>query len=143
MNAKKVVLAGAAALCMSMNGAAQAGDASGPYVRLAELEIDPSQMPKFTAAINQGIEAAVRTEPGVLVLYAVAEQERPNYVRVFEMYTSAAAYQTHLATPHFIKFRDSTQSMVISRKLLDVTPIALRAKPAIAPSLPPAVKASD
>jgi quinol monooxygenase YgiN len=130
MNTKKVMLAGVSALCMTV--AAQADEASGRYVRLAELEIDPAQMPKFTAAINEGIEAAVRIEPGVLVLYAVAEKERPNYVRVFEMYTSAAAYQTHLATPHFIKFRDSTQSMVISRKLLDATPIALGAKPAVA-----------
>lgn len=134
MNTKKLVFAAISALTIGMDASAQAENPPSRFVRLAELEIDPPQMAKFTAAINEGIEAAVRTEPGVLVLYAVAEKERPNYVRVFEMYTSSAAYQAHLATPHFVKFRDSTQSMVLSRKLLDATPVALGAKPEVGPS---------
>ena len=75
------------------------------YVRLAELEIDPAQLDDFKSAISQGIEAAIRLEPGVLVLYAVSEKENPAHVRVFEMYTDANAYKAHLETPHFQKFR--------------------------------------
>jgi quinol monooxygenase YgiN len=71
----------------------------------------------------------VRVEPDVLALYAVAEKDHPNRVRVFEMYTDEAAYQKHLQTPHFRKFRDVTDKMVKSRKLLDGLPIVLEAKP--------------
>ena len=102
--------------------------AQAQYVRLAELEIDPAQLDAFKAAVTEGVEAAVRSEPGVLALYAVSEKEAPNRIRVFEMYTDAAAYATHLETPHFKKFRATTEKMVVSRKLLDAVPVVLGAK---------------
>jgi uncharacterized protein (DUF1330 family)/quinol monooxygenase YgiN len=142
MNIKKLLLGAACGMALAVNASAQAESGAGRYIRLAELEIEPSQMAQFTAAINEGIAAAVRTEPGVLALYAVTEKDRPNHVRVFEMYTSAAAYEHHLATPHFVKFRDSTLSMVRSRTLLDANALALGAKPEVAPSSPPASPAS-
>jgi quinol monooxygenase YgiN len=61
-------------------------------------------------------------------LYAVYEKDNPNRVRVFEMYTDAAAYATHLETPHFKTFRATTDNMVLSRNLLDAVPIVLGAK---------------
>lgn len=98
------------------------------YVRIAELEIDPAQFGEFKSAIAEGIEAAVRVEPGVLALYAVSEAADPTRVRVFEVYTDAAAYATHLETPHFLKFRATTERMVKARKLIDAVPIILGAK---------------
>jgi quercetin dioxygenase-like cupin family protein len=41
--------------------------AQAQYVRLAELEIDPAQLEAFKAAVTEGVQAAVRVEPGVLV----------------------------------------------------------------------------
>jgi len=129
MKAKQVLMLCASVLALGRSGAAGAQEAQKPYVRLAELEIDPAQMARFDAAIREGVTTAVRVEPGVLALYAVAEQDHPNRVRVFEMYKDEAAYQTHLQTPHFRKFRDTTDKMVKSRKLLDGVPIVLEAKP--------------
>jgi quinol monooxygenase YgiN len=76
-------------------------DARQPYIRIAELEIDPAQLESFNAAIKESIETAVRIEPGVLTLYAVSETDNPARVRVFEIYTDADAYKTHLKTPAF------------------------------------------
>lgn len=129
MQTKHVLLAGLSAAILALAGPADAAAQATPYIRLADLEIDPAQLPQFTAAIREGIAAAIRSEPDVLALYAVAEQERPNRIRVFEMYTSVHAYQQHLQTPHFIKFRDATASMTLSKTLLDGLPIALGAKP--------------
>jgi quinol monooxygenase YgiN len=103
-------------------------DARQPYIRIAELEIDPAQLESFNAAIKESIETAVRIEPGVLALYAVSETDNPARVRVFEIYTDADAYKTHLETPHFRKFRATTENMVKSRELIDAAPIALSAK---------------
>jgi quinol monooxygenase YgiN len=129
MEAKKALMLCASVLSLCLSDAAGAWDAQRPYVRLAELEIDPAQMERFNAAIREGVATAVRVEPGVLALYAVVEKDLPNRVRVFEMYTDEAAYQKHLQTPHFRKFRDTTDKMVKSRKLLDGVPIVLEAKP--------------
>jgi quinol monooxygenase YgiN len=98
------------------------------YIRIAELEIDPAQLENFHAAIKESVETAVRVEPGVLALYAVSEKDDPARIRVFEIYTDADAYRTHLETPHFKKFRAVTESMVKSRKLMDAVPVAMSAK---------------
>ena len=99
-----------------------------PYVRLAELEIDPAQLENFRSAITEEIEAAVGVEPGVLALYAVSEKDHPARIRVFEIYADAAAYRTHLETPHFLKFKATTEKMVRSLRLVDAVPIMLGAK---------------
>jgi quinol monooxygenase YgiN len=123
MNATRSSIIATSMLTFSLCSQAQ-----GQYVRLAELEIDPAQLEAFKAAVTEGVQAAVRSEPGVLALYAVYEKDNPNRVRVFEMYTDAGAYATHLETPHFKKFRTTTEKMVLSRKLLDAVPIVLGAK---------------
>ena len=99
------------------------------FVRIAELEIDLSQLDAFRAAIREGIGTAVRVEPGVLALYAIADKDNPARITVFEIYLDAEAYQTHLQTPHFRKFRDTTDRMVKSRKLWEAVPLVLGAKP--------------
>ena len=132
MNAQQFFIFGASVLTLCLCGPALAEEAQGPYVRLAELEIDPAQLESFQSAVKEGVETAVRIEPGVLVLYAVAEKDNPTRIRVFEMYTDANAYQAHLETPHFKKFRATTDKMVMSRKLLDAVPIVLGAKAAAA-----------
>ena len=78
MNAARSSIVGASVLTFSFCSQAQA-----QYVRLAELDIDPAQLEAFKAAVTEGVQAAVRVEPGVLVLYAVYEKDNPNRVRVF------------------------------------------------------------
>lgn len=100
----------------------------GKLVRLAELEIDPAQLESYRAALKEEIEASIRIEPGVLTLYAVAEKDNPTHIRLFEMYADEQAYKAHLETPHFKKYKTSTQQMVKSLKLIETTPILLGAK---------------
>ena len=78
-----------------------AEEAQGPHVRLAEVEVDRAQLESFKSAVKEGIETAVRVEPGVLALYAVSEKDNPSHVIVFEIYTDANAYATHLEMADF------------------------------------------
>ena len=80
------------------------------------------------AKFDETIEASVRLEPGVLMLHAVSLDEAPEKIRLLELYADEAAYQAHLATPHFQKYKTLTASMVRSLRLLPVTPILLAAK---------------
>jgi quinol monooxygenase YgiN len=97
-------------------------------VRVAEIEIDPAQLEAFKAAVKEEIESSVRVEPGILALYAVSDKDNPAHVIVFEMYADRDAYKAHLETPHFRKYKTTTQDMVRSLKLLETVPIALSAK---------------
>jgi quinol monooxygenase YgiN len=97
-------------------------------VRLAELEIYPDQLNAYKAALKEEIEASIRTEPGVLTLYAVSLKAHPEQIRLFETYRDAASYQAHLQSPHFKKYKEQTQQMVKSLTLLDTDPILLGSK---------------
>jgi quinol monooxygenase YgiN len=99
-----------------------------PYVRIAELEVDPAQMESFRAAIREVGSTSVQKEPGCLALYAVSEQDAPTRVRVLEIYRDADAYQAHVQSAHFKKFRTTTDGMVTSRRLIDAEPISLATK---------------
>ena len=103
------------------------------YVRLAELEIDPAQIDAFAAAAREVGQASVQNEDGCLALYAVAERDNPAHVRVFEIYRDAAAYESHVQTPHFRKFRATTDAMVRTRKLVEANPVSLATKPGAVP----------
>ena len=99
-----------------------------PLVRIAELEIDPGQVPAYRDALKEEIATSIRVEPGVLSLYAVSVKDQPSQVRIFETYKDQAAYESHLQTPHFKKYKAETQGMVKSLRLIETEPILLGAK---------------
>jgi quinol monooxygenase YgiN len=111
-----------------MIGPARAEDPPAQYMQVAEIEIDPAELQSYMVAVKEQIETAVRMEPGVLMLYAVSERDRPTHVRVFEVYRNTAAYKSHLETEHFKKYKATTEKMVRSLKLVIATPIAMAAK---------------
>ena len=98
-------------------------------VRMAKLQIDPAQLEKYKAALKEEIETSVRVEQGVLTLYAVHEKNNPTHVTIFEIYADEEAYKSHIQTPHFKKYKDTTKEWVKSLELVDVVPVALEAKP--------------
>jgi quinol monooxygenase YgiN len=97
-------------------------------VRLAELEIDSAHLESYKAALQEEIATSIRVEPGVLTLYAVSVKDHPTQIRLFEIYANADAYETHLQSPHFKKYKSGTAGMVKSLKLLETEPILLGAK---------------
>jgi quinol monooxygenase YgiN len=99
-----------------------------PYVRIAELEIDPARLEVYTAAVREEMDASVRVEPGVLAIYAVAEKDNPLRIRFFEIYADEAAYNAHRESPHFRKYVATTKDMITSRKLIETVPVQLSSK---------------
>ncbi len=97
-------------------------------VRLAELEIYSDQLEAYKAALKEEISTSIRVEPGVLTLYAVSVKGHPEQIRLFETYRNAAAYQAHLQSPHFKKYKEQTQQMIKSLTLLETDPILLGSK---------------
>ena len=99
-----------------------------PYVRIAELEIEPARLADYTAAVREEIEESVRAEPGVLAIHAVAEKDAPARLRFLEIYADEAAYAAHVASPHFRRYAAATEGMIRSKRLLDAVEVALCAK---------------
>ena len=115
-----------ASLIMSTHITASAQD--NRVIRVARIVIDSAQLENYKAALKEGIETAVKVEPGVLMLQAVSDREHPTHVTVFEIYADAAAYKSHIETPHFKKYKNTVKNMVKSLELTDVDPVAFAAK---------------
>lgn len=128
MGMKSLLGVAFAALVLSPSGVTLAEEPPTPFVRIAELEIDPVQLEKYKAAVKEEIETSIRLEPGVLAIYAVALKENSSQLRFFEIYKDEAAYTAHIASPHFRKYVQITREMIRSRKLLDTVPVQLSAK---------------
>jgi quinol monooxygenase YgiN len=98
------------------------------HIQIAEIEVDAAQLDSYKAAVAEQIEAAVRLEPGVLVLYSVSNKDNPTQVTVFEIYRDREAYLAHLQAPHFLKYKSTVEKMVKSLKLIPVDPVMLGTK---------------
>ncbi|MBV9065606.1 MAG: antibiotic biosynthesis monooxygenase [Methylobacteriaceae bacterium] len=63
-----------------------------------------------------------------LTIRRVADKESATHVRVFEVYADTEAYRSHLQSPHFLKYKTTTEKMVRSLNLVQTDPIMLGAK---------------
>ena len=128
MSPRFFLTVGVAMLSLSSGDDISAEETRMPVVRMAELEIEPTKLEAFKAAVKEEMETSVRVEPGVLAIYAVAEKDNPTKLRFFEMYADEAAYKAHVESAHFKKYRDTTKAMIASRRLIDTVPVQLSAK---------------
>lgn len=64
----------------------------------------------------------------MLTLYAVSVKGELNQIRLFETYVNPAAYQAHLQSEHFKKYKSVTASMVKSLRLIETEPLLLGTK---------------
>lgn len=85
------------------------------YVITVELEIDATKLDAFLPLMAQNAAASVRDEPGCLQFDVCQDQDKPNQIFLYEVYDDRAAFDAHLATPHFIAFDEATASMIISK----------------------------
>ena len=128
MNVKHVLIISMALLFAVLGSPARGQEVDQRHIQIAEIEVDPAQLDSYKAAVQEQIDAAIRLEPGVLVLYSVSSKDNPARVTVFEIYRDRQAYLAHLQAPHFLKYKASVEKMVKSLKLIPVDPVKLGAK---------------
>lgn len=92
-------------------------------VRLSKIEVYPQHLDEYMKYAIEVGEISLRTEPGVLTMYAVAEKENPCRITILETYVSSEAYKKHIASEHFLKYKRGTLHMVKSLVLSDQTPL--------------------
>ena len=92
-------------------------------VRLSKIEVYPQYLDEYMKYATEVGEVSLRTEPGVLTMYAVGEKENPCKITILETYASREAYEKHIASKHFQKYKQGTLHMVKSLVLSDQTPL--------------------
>ena len=92
-------------------------------VRLSKIEVYPEHLEEYMKYAAEVGEVSLRTEPGVLTMYAMSEKDNPCRITILETYASREAYKRHIASPHFRKYKEGTLHMVKSLTLSDQTPV--------------------
>ena len=92
-------------------------------VRIAEIEVHPEWLDAYLAAAGAVGAESVAKEPGVVCIFPMQKKEAPTFIRIVEIYRSEAAYKSHLATPHFRKYKEGTPHMIKSLELVPMHPL--------------------
>ena len=77
---------------------------------------------KFAAEVGR---VSMATEPGVIALFSMQDKADPSKVYILEVYADQQAYQAHIQTAHFRKYKEGTADMVQSLKLIDTIPLVM------------------
>ena len=115
------VLAVTTCLCFAL-GPARAQD-SQMMIRISEIAVHGQHLDQYKAILKEEAEASVRLEPGVIAIFPLVQRESDTEFRILEMYADRQAYEAHLETPHFQKYKTATLHMVKSLKLVDMQAI--------------------
>ncbi len=92
-------------------------------VRLAEIEVHPDKLDEYLAFAKEVGTVSMSVEPGVIGLFSMQDKANPCKVYILEVYADNEAYQAHLKTTHFKKYKEGTAQMVKSLKLIDTNPL--------------------
>lgn len=92
-------------------------------VRIAEVEVLPEFLEQYLTLASEVDRLSMEREPGVISLFPMQSHEDPSQIRILEIYASKQAYQNHLETDHFKKYKQGTLHMVKSLKLPSFRPL--------------------
>jgi quinol monooxygenase YgiN len=92
-------------------------------VRISELDIELNQLEEYTQILAEEAEASMRLEPGVICIFPMYRQAEPTAVRILEIYASREAYDSHIGSSHFQKYKKTTLKMVKALKLIDMSAV--------------------
>lgn len=79
------------------------------------FEVLPQHRDAFRARVVIQAEVSLRDEPGCKQFDVWTDPERPDQVYLYEVYDDRAAFETHLATPHFKAFDQEVGAWVVNK----------------------------
>jgi quinol monooxygenase YgiN len=100
-------------------------------IRMSQIKINSKYLEQYNAILKEEAGASVQLEPGVISIFPMYQKQDPTEVRILEIYKNEEAYESHLKTAHFLKYKTSTLKMVQSLKLVDMEGMDAETMPSI------------
>lgn len=89
-------------------------------VRVSEIQVSPDKRAEYIAILQEEARKSIEVEPGVVCIFPMLRKDNPAQVLIVEIYSDRAAYEAHIASPHFQHYKTSTLEMVESLQLIDM-----------------------
>lgn len=90
-------------------------------INLVKINVDPSRLEDYKQILKEEIEISLRTEPGVYVLYALSDDNRPNEFTIVEVFKEQEAYDKHCQSPQLLKYFAETKEIVQNIEIIKAT----------------------
>lgn len=85
-------------------------------VVLVEFALHPGKEPEFRRLVLENAAASLRDEPGCSLFDVLTPEGEPSErIVLYEIYDDPAAFDAHLATPHFASFNEATAPLVAKK----------------------------
>jgi (4S)-4-hydroxy-5-phosphonooxypentane-2,3-dione isomerase len=82
---------------------------------MVQMEVRPGRRAEFLAGMAANAESSVRDEPGCLRFDVCSVGSDENRFVLYELYTDAAAFEAHKASPHFARWRTVADQVVVGQ----------------------------
>jgi len=105
------VLALSLVLALALPAAASAAG----YVVTVDFGTAPENFDRFKTMMSQNARASVADEPGCREFNVYEIAATPNHLFLYEVYDDEAAFQQHLAAPHYKHFKEASDPIITSR----------------------------
>jgi len=87
------------------------------YVVTVEFAIEPAHWGDFLPLMIENARLSRTVETGCRQFDICADDAKPATVFLYELYDDRAAFDAHLASPHFKAFATATQTMIAKRSI--------------------------
>ena len=87
-----------------------------PVFNIFELGIKDGQSAAYNHIGDENIRTSLANEPGTLAMYSVKQKANPQMAYMIEIYADDAAYQTHIQSPQYQKFREASPQILTNHK---------------------------
>lgn len=85
------------------------------FAVVVTFEIESTEFAAFIPLMKANAATSLSDEPECLQFDVCTDPSKPNHVFLYELYTDKAAFDAHLASPHFIAFSAATNAMVTGK----------------------------
>jgi quinol monooxygenase YgiN len=87
------------------------------YAVSVTFDIDPAAWADFLPLMHHNATTSLGHEDGCLRFDVCTDPDHPNHVHLYEVYADRAAFDAHLASPHFAAFKTATEKMITARTI--------------------------
>lgn len=92
---------------------------NGMIVRISEIEVYQEYLDEYLNYAAEVAQVSVEKEKDVISIYPMQLIKNDTQIRILEIYRNQKAYENHIASAHFRKYKEKTLHMVKHLDLID------------------------
>ena len=87
------------------------------FVVSVQFDIHAEHLSAFLPLMQANALASVTNEPDCHQFDVCQDPDVPTHIALYELYTDRAAFDAHLASPHFQSFDAATSDMIAAKQI--------------------------